>query len=313
MRALPTVVGVVVLIYFFLRLVPGDAADAIAADAGAATSAGMEALRARLGLDQSLITQFGQYVWGLLHLDLGQSVRYNAPVIDLIWQRLPDTVLLMVTAMTIAVALGIVMGMTMARFAGRLPDRLLSVLALVFYSVPGFWIGLMLIVVFSVQLGWLPSGGSGPIGRAGQGWAGVLVKPRYLLLPSVSLGLFYLSIYARLTRASMLEQAGQDYVRTALAKGLSPRKVMFRHVLRNALLPVTTMVGMHVGAMLGGAVVVETVYNWPGLGKLSFEAILSRDFNVLMAILLLSSFLVIAANVMVDLVHGWLDPRIQET
>ena len=122
MRALPTVVGVVVLIYFFLRLVPGDAADAIAADAGAATSAGMEALRARLGLDQSLITQFGQYVWGLLHLDLGQSVRYNAPVIDLIWQRLPDTVLLMVTAMTIAVALGIVMGMTMARFAGRLPD-----------------------------------------------------------------------------------------------------------------------------------------------------------------------------------------------
>jgi peptide/nickel transport system permease protein len=176
--------------------------------------------------------------------------------------------------------------------------------------VPAFWIGLMLIVVFSVRLGWLPSGGSGTIGADLDGWAAVADRARHMVLPALSLALFYLAIYARLTRAAMLEVRGQDFVRTARAKGLSPLAVQTRHVLRNALIPVTTMAGLHVGNMLGGAVVVETVFSWPGLGRLAFEAVMGRDFQVLLGILLLSSVLVIVANVAVDLLHAALDPRI---
>ncbi|MFN5572552.1 MAG: ABC transporter permease, partial [Bradyrhizobium sp.] len=180
-----------------------------------------------------------------------------------------------------------------------------------FYSIPGFWIGLMLILLFSVKLGWLPSGGSGTIGTTVSGFALVIDRARYMVLPALSLALFYIAIYSRLTRAAMLDAQTQDYVRTSAAKGLSPFAITFGHVLRNALLPVTTVAGMHLGGLLGGAVVVETVYSWPGLGRLAFEAVMSRDFSVLLGILLLSSLLVIIANVTVDLVQAWLDPRIE--
>jgi peptide/nickel transport system permease protein len=199
----------------------------------------------------------------------------------------------------------------MASFASRWPDRLLSVFAILFYSIPGFWIGLMLIVLFSVKLGWLPSGGSETIGAGKTGLAGLLDRLRYMILPATSLALFYVAIYARLARAAMLEAQTQDYVRTAAAKGLSPLAITLRHVLRNALLPVTTLAGMHLGGLLGGAVVVETVYSWPGLGRLAFEAVMSRDFSILLGVLLLSSLLVIIANMIVDLVQAWLDPRIE--
>ena len=198
----------------------------------------------------------------------------------------------------------------MASFAGRWPDRVLSVLALVFYSVPSFWIGLMLIVFFSIQLGWLPSGGSGTIGASLTGWPALVDKLRYMVLPALSLALFFVAIYARLTRAAMLEVRSQDFVRTAAAKGVAPWRITVHHVLRNALLPVTTMAGVHLANILGGAVVVETVYSWPGLGRLAFEAVMGRDFNVLLGVLVLSSLLVILANMLVDLLHAWLDPRI---
>jgi len=199
----------------------------------------------------------------------------------------------------------------MASFAGRWPDRILSVAALLFYSVPGFWVGLMLIVLFSVKLGWLPSGGAATIGSGLTGWAALADRARYIVLPATSLALFYVAIYARLTRGAMLEVASQDFIRTARAKGLSPIRVAIRHILRNALLPVTTVAGVHLGGLLGGAVVVETVYSWPGLGRLAYEAVLGRDFNVLLGILLLSSLLVVAVNAALDLLHGWLDPRIE--
>jgi peptide/nickel transport system permease protein len=310
-HAVPTVVGILVLNFLLLQLTPGDAADVIAGESGSATVETMAALRTRFGLDLSVWHQLLAYLNNLAHFSLGFSPRFNMPVMSLIAQRLPGTLSLMGMALAIALALGIAIGALMATCAGRLPDRLLSVLALLFYSVPGFWIGLMLIVVFSVQLGWLPSGGSGTIGTELTGWAAFTDQLRYLVLPATSLALFYVAIYARLTRAAMLEVQSQDYVRTAAAKGIAPWRVTMRHVLRNALLPVTTMAGMHLGGLLGGAVVVETVYSWPGLGRLAFEAVLSRDFSVLLGVLFLSSLLVIVANILVDLLHAWLDPRIE--
>lgn len=310
LQAIPTVIGIVIINFFLLKAAPGDAADAMAAEAGSATVETMATLRHRFGLDNPVLVQLLSYLNNLAHLSLGYSPRYNMSVLDLIGQRLPGTLLLMVLALAIAVVLGLVVGSVMAVFAGRLPDRVLSILSLLFYSTPGFWVGLMLIVVFSVNLGWLPSGGSETIGSSATGLAALLDKARYMVLPATSLALFYVSVYARLTRAAMLEVKNQDFVRTARAKGLSPAAVTIRHVLRNALIPITTLAGMHIGAMLGGAVVVETVYSWPGLGRLAFEAVMARDFSVLLGILLLSSLLVIAANVLVDIVHTWLDPRI---
>lgn len=311
LQAIPTVIGIVILNFFLLQLAPGDAADVMAGEAGAATEETMAMLRQRFGLDLPVLQQLYAYLSNLAQGSLGFSPRYNLPVATLIGQRLPGTLLLMGFALTIALALGVLLGTIMALNAGRWPDRILSVASLIFYSVPGFWIGLMLIVLFSVTLGWLPSGGSETIGAGLTGWPAVLDRLRHMVLPATSLALFYVAIYARLARASMIEAASQDFVRTAAAKGLAPVTIALRHTLRNALLPVTTMAGMHFGGILGGAVVVETVYSWPGLGRLAFEAVMRRDFNVLLGVLLLSSLLVIFVNMVVDLVQAWLDPRIE--
>jgi peptide/nickel transport system permease protein len=309
-QAVPTMLGIVILNFFLLKLAPGDAADVMAAESGSATVETMAALRERFGLDNPILVQLGNYLNNLAHFSLGFSPRYGMPVADLIGQRLPGTLLLMLTALAIAIAVGLLLGSLMAAFSGRLPDRIISVVSLLFYSIPGFWIGLMLILLFSVKLGWLPSGGDSTIGSRLTGLPALLDRVRYMILPATSLALFYLAIYARLTRASMLEVKSQDFVRTARAKGVSPFVLTTRHVLRNALIPITTMAGMHFGGMLGGAVVVETVYSWPGLGRLAFEAVMARDFSVLLGILLLSSFLVIVANAAVDLLQAWIDPRI---
>ncbi|GJD48342.1 Dipeptide transport system permease protein DppB [Methylobacterium crusticola] len=309
-EAAPTALAILVVNFFLLRLAPGDAADVLAGESGAATEETLAAMRGRFGLDLPVLDQFLAYLSNLAHLSLGFSPRYNMPVAELIGQRLPGTLLLMGLSLGLALALGLLLGALMARAPGGVLDRVLSVAVLLFYSVPGFWIGLMLIVLFSVKLGWLPSGGARTIGQNLGGVAGVLDRLRYMVLPGLSLALFYVAIYARLVRAAMLEVRSQDFVRTALAKGLSPAAVTIRHVLRNALLPVTTVAGMHVGGILGGAVVVETVYSWPGLGRLAFEAVMARDFSVLLGVLLLSSLLVLVANVAVDLLQAVLDPRI---
>jgi peptide/nickel transport system permease protein len=311
LQAIPTVVGIVVINFLLLQLAPGDAADVLAGESGSATMETVAALRARFGLDQPVLVQLIAYLDNLAHFSLGFSPRFNLPVADIIAQRLPGTLILMLSALVIAVALGISLGILMAVFSGRWPDRVISVVAILFYSIPGFWIGLMLIVLFSVKLGWLPSGGSETIGANLTGIGAVVDRLRYMILPATSLALFYVAIYARLARAAMLEVKTQDYVRTAAAKGLSPFSITVRHVLRNALLPVTTVAGMHLGGLLGGAVVVETVYSWPGLGRLAFEAVMSRDFSILLGVLLLSSFVVIIANMMVDVLQAWLDPRIE--
>lgn len=310
-QAVPTVIGIVILNFLLLQLAPGDAADVMAGDAGAATEETMAMLRKQFGLDLSLLDQLLAYLGNLAQGSLGFSPRYNMPVAELIAQRLPGTLLLMGLSLSLALLFGIALGTVMALNAGRWPDRVISVGSLIFYSVPGFWIGLMLIVLFSVKLGWLPSGGAETIGAGHLGLESLLDRARHMILPAASLALFYVAIYARLTRATMLEVASQDFIRTATAKGLTPFHVATRHILRNALLPVTTLAGMHFGGILGGAVVVETVYSWPGLGRLAFEAVMRRDFNVLLGVLLLCSLLVIIVNMVVDMLQAWLDPRIE--
>ena len=305
------VIGVVILNFLLLQLVPGDAADVIAAESGSATAESMQQLRQHFGLDVPMWHQLGNYLNQLLHFSLGQSPRYNLPVTTLIGDRIGNTLLLMVTSLLLALALGIALGTVMATQVGRWPDRVLSVLALLLYSTPSFWLGLMAIVLFSVHLGWLPAGGNTTIGGQATGLAALLDTARHLVLPALAMGGFYIAIFSRLTRAAILEVSRLDFIRTATAKGLTPNAVTIKHVLRNALIPVTTVAGMHFGTLLGGALVVETVFNWPGLGRLAFDSVMARDFNVLLGILLLSSMLVILANMLVDLLQAWLDPRIQ--
>jgi peptide/nickel transport system permease protein len=306
----PTVLGIIVLDFLLLQLMPGDAADVIASESGVATAETMAALRERFGLDQPVVSQLLNFLGHLAHFDLGFSPRYNMPVLDMIMTRLPNTLLLMVTALSFALVLGILLGSVMAAWAGRWPDRVLSVVVLLFYSMPGFWVGLMAVVLFSVKLGWLPSDGSMTVGSDLGGWALVSDRAAHLVLPALALASFFVAVYARLTRAAMLDVQRQDFMRTAEAKGLHPFMIQLHHALRNALIPVTTVAGMHLGNLLGGAVVVETLFGWPGMGRLALEAVLARDFSVLLGVLLLSSLLVIVANMLIDLLHAWLDPRI---
>ena len=310
-HAVPTILGIIVLDFLLLQLMPGDAADVMASESGTATAESMAAIRARFGLDQSLLTQLMNFLGHLVHFDLGFSPRYNMPVMDMIMARLPGTVILMLTALLLALVAGVLIGSVQAAWAGKWPDRVLSVLVLLLYSTPGFWIGLMAIVLFSVTLGWLPSNGSMTVGVELTGFAFLLDRLKYMLLPALALASFFIAVYARLTRAAMLDVQRQDFMRTAAAKGLHPVVVQIRHALRNALIPVTTVAGMHLGNLLGGAVVVETVYGWPGMGRLALESVLARDFSVLLGVLLLSSLLVIVANMTIDLLHAWLDPRIE--
>jgi peptide/nickel transport system permease protein len=309
-QAIPTIIAVVVLNFALLQLVPGDAADVLAGESGSATAETMAMMRHHFGLDLTLWQQLLAYLKHLAHFSLGFSPRFNTPVMALIMGRLPNTLLLMVSALVFAIVAGIVIGMAMASWAGKWPDRLLSFLALLLYSMPGFWLALMAIVLFSVKLGWLPSGGDMTLGVNLTGWDWLVDRVSHAVLPALALASFFVAIYARLTRVAMLEVQRQDYVRTAQAKGLHPFLVTVRHVLRNALLPITTVAGMHLGNLLGGAAVIETVFSWPGLGRLALEAVQGRDYNVLLGVLLLSSILVIVANVLVDLLHAWLDPRI---
>lgn len=303
--------GVTIINFFLLQLAPGDAAQVLAGEAGAATPEYMAALRAQFGLDQPLLVQFWKYILNLAHFNLGYSFRHGMPVAQLIGERVPATLLLMGASILFAVVAGATLGAIAAYRAGRIADVVISTLALVFFATPLFWIGLMLVVVFSVWLDWLPVGGMFTIEAGYTGWKYILDIARHLVLPAVTLGLFYMAVYTRLMRATMVEVRRQDFVRTAVAKGARPPRVLFAHVLRNALLPLVTMLGVQVSSIIGGAVLVETVFSWPGLGRLAFEALFQRDFNLLLGILLCSSIVVIVVNWVVDFVYTRLDPRIR--
>jgi peptide/nickel transport system permease protein len=310
LQIVPVVLAIAAMNFLLIKMAPGDAADILAGQMGHATLEFTQQLRREFGLDLPLIEQFLVYMGRLLTLDLGVSFIQGVPVLDLILDRLPATLLLMVAAIVLAVGLGVAFGVAAARRQGSWADSLISVSALVIYATPAFWLGLMLIVLFSIKLDLLPSGGMMQIGAGKTGLAYGLDVARHLILPAATLGLFYVAIYTRLMRASMLEVYGLDFITTARAKGLSEGAIAWTHALRNALLPVVTLAGVQLGHLLGGSVLVETVFGWPGLGRLVFDALLQRDLNLLLGILFVSSVVVVIANLIVDLVYGLLDPRI---
>lgn len=309
LQLIPVILAIASLNFLLLQLAPGDAADILAGQSGHATLEYMEKLRRELGLDQPLWKQYCLYMLRLLSLDLGQSLIQGVPVLDLILERLPATLILMLAALGIAVMMGVLLGVTAARHKGTWIDNFASTVALIAYATPQFWLGLMLIVLFSINLGILPSGGMRRIGAEQTEWGTILDVGRHLILPAVTLGLFYMAVYTRLMRASMLEVLTLDYITTARAKGLNEGQIAWRHAFRNALLPVVTLIGIQIGHLLGGSILVETVFGWPGLGRLVLEALLQRDMNLLLGILFISSVAVVLANLSVDIIYGFLDPR----
>ena len=311
LKSVPILLAIAVCNFVLLKLAPGDAADVLAGEAGSATPEYLAALKSQFGLDQPDWVQLLHYVWRLLRLDLGFSFRNNESVLSMILSRMPATLLLMVGALGLAFIAGAALGVLASRRVNTWVDNLISVVVLLFYATPIFLIGLGLIVVFAVKLGVLPTGGLTSVGAGYTGLRAAGDVAVHLLMPLVTLALFFLALYARLMRASMLEVFNQDYVTTARAKGLPERLITMKHVVRNAMLPMVTMLGLQVGTLLGGSVLVETVFAWPGIGRLAFEAVMSRDLNLLLGILLVCSVIVIAANIMVDLAYAWLDPRIE--
>lgn len=303
--------AIAVLNFFLIRAAPGDPAQVLAGEAGAADEQLLIQLRERFGLDQPLLTQLWVYLKGYLTFDLGFSYRQQQSVLSLILDRLPATLLLTGAAFVVSLGLGTLMGALAARRAGRWQDSVITTLALVFYATPLFWVALMSQIVFSLKLGLVPNVGYETIGANYGGLARALDIASHLVLPALTLGLFFTALYARMMRASMLEVAGADFVKTARAKGLSPGVISRRHVARNAILPVVTLAGLQAGQLVGGAVLTETVFAWPGIGRLMFDALVQRDYSVLLGVFFMSSAMVVGFNILTDLVYRLADPRIE--
>jgi peptide/nickel transport system permease protein len=303
--------AIVVLNFFLIRLAPGDPATVMAGEAGASDQMFVKQLREKFGLDKPLPEQLLIYVKGVVTFDLGFSFRQQAPVSKLIAERLPATLLLTLTAFAISLLFGILFGTIAARFAGTWLDTLVTVFALIFYATPLFWVALMAILLFSVTMDWLPSFGYETVGANYTGLAHVLDVAAHLIMPAATIGLFFMATYTRMTRASMLEVKRLDFVKTARAKGLSDAVIQRRHILRNALLPVVTLAGVQAGTLIGGAVLTETVFAWPGIGRLMYEALLQRDYNLLLGVFVVCSAMVLIFNLITDLVYRLVDPRIE--
>jgi peptide/nickel transport system permease protein len=313
-KALVVVLGVVIINFFLIRLAPGDPAAVLAGQAGAGDAAYVDQLRVAFGLDKPILTQLMLYLKGVVQLDLGFSYRNHVPVLDLIVERLPATFLLMSCAFVFSIVLGVFLGVVAAKARYRNKRRWIdsSVMtgALLLYATPLFWLSLMGILLFSVVLGWLPAFGMETVGSGLTGLARAADIAQHLVLPTITLGCFFMAVYVRLTRASMLEVIGMDFVKTARAKGVSPSRVIRTHVLRNALLPVITFAGIQLGQMAGGAVLTETVFAWPGIGRLMFDALLQRDYQLLLGNFLVTSIMVVVFNLLTDVLYRLIDPRI---
>ena len=311
LRAATVLLGILLFNFLLLHAAGGDAAEVLAGEAGAADAAYVAALRHRFGLDQPLPVQFGIQAWRLATGDFGVSFRTGTPVLDLILQRLPATLLLSGAALAGAAVAGVLLGVLAARRRDTWVDGLVSALATLLYATPLFWAGLMAIVLFAVRLGWLPSGGYEDIGAHRTGLARALDIGRHLILPAATLSLFAAALFTRIMRASLIEELGAPYVRTARAAGIGERRVVWRAAVPNAALPLVTVVGLQVASLLGGTVLVETVFAWPGLGRLAFEAVAARDVNLLLGLLLISSAMVLLTNAAVDGAYAALDPRLR--
>lgn len=295
LSAVPVVLGVALLVFLLLHLVPGDPVELMLGDS--ARPADREALRHALGLDRPLPVQLLSWFSGLARLDLGESLFSHRPVTEILGERLPATLELAAVALGFALTIALPLGVMAARYRDRPADTAAMSFSLLGVSMPNFWLGPLLILLFSLWLGWTPvSGRSGPAS---------------LILPAITLGTALAAVLARMVRSSLLEVQGEDFIRTGRAKGLSEGAVLWRHALRNAWLPILTLIGLQLGNLLGGAVITETVFDWPGLGSLLVEAIQKRDYPVVQGCILLVSLSYVLVNTLTDLVYAWVDPRIR--
>ena len=303
LATIPVMVVVALFVFALLHLSPGDPAAIIAGDY--ASPADVERIRHQLGLDAPLHKQLGIWLWNVIRGDLGTSIFSGLPVTQLIGQRLEPTLALTVTTMFIAIVLAVPMGVVASSAAGTWIDRLVMVFAVLGFSLPVFWLGFLLIFGFSIQLELLPVQGYVSFKE------GLLPCLKHLILPSLTLGIVYMALIARMTRASMLEVLREDYIRTAYAKGLRPYAVLLWHALKNAALPIVTIIGVGVALLIGGVVVTESVFAIPGLGRLTVDAILHRDYPLIQGIILVFSAVYVLINLLVDVIYTFLDPRIR--
>jgi peptide/nickel transport system permease protein len=308
-QAVPLLLGLLVLNFVLIHSAPGDPIYVLAGQSGDATY--FAEMRSKFGLDRPLHEQLWHYVANAARGEFGYSFAYRQPVFQVVLSRIPATLLLMLSGLTVATLLGVWLGVVAARRANTTMDHLISVGTLVGYSMPAFWLGQILIIVFAAGLDLFPVQGMVTARGGYSGLRYVLDVLWHLVLPAATLGLLQLTLVARLTRAGLLEVLAEDFVRTARAKGLTSGAVLYRHALRNSLLPVVTVVGGHVGTLLAGAALTEIIFAWPGLGRLLYDATLTRDYSLLMATFLAVSASVVVANLLTDLTYTALDPRVR--
>jgi peptide/nickel transport system permease protein len=300
---IPVMAIVALFVFSLLYIAPGDPAAVIAGDQ--ASPADVERIRQSLGLDRPFLIQFGSWIWRILHFDLGTSIFTNLPVSSMIAQRIEPTLSLMVLTLVLTIVVAVPLGVIAAWKAGSLIDRVIMAFAVSAFSLPVFVVGYVLAYVFALELEWFPVQGYTPFAEGFWPWL------QNLILPTIALGSVYIALIARITRASMLEVLQQDYIRTGRAKGLGQPSILFVHALKNAAVPIVTVIGLGVALLIGGAVVTESVFAIPGLGRLTVDAILRRDYPVIQGIVLMFSFLYTLVNLMVDLTYTVLDPRIR--
>jgi len=305
------VFAVIVFNFFLIKLAPGDPAETLAGEAGSTTLKILAEIRETYGLDKSLLEQFAIYVKRMASGDMGKSFYYNQSVTHLILQRAPETLLLVITALILAVFVGTLLGAIASQKPYGIFSHSITVTALAAYSAPVFWTGIMLIILFAYLIPIFPSFGIRTVGMKGGVVAKSLDLLHHLALPAFTLAIIYVAQYSRLARASMLDVLKSDFIRMARAKGLNERAVIYKHALKNAVLPVITVAGLQFSQVLAGAIIVETVFNWPGMGQLAFDSILRRDHPLLLGILFFSALIVIIANIITDLSYSLLDPRIK--
>ncbi|KQO83635.1 ABC transporter permease [Rhizobium sp. Leaf262] len=310
LSAIPVLAIVLLLTFLLLEYASGDAVDAYLVSIGGGDAALRETLRSQYGLDQSMLARLWLYLSSVARLDLGWSVTFDRPVLSLILERLPNTLLLMGSATALSFALGSTLGIIAGAKPGSLRDRGLSTLSLALYAMPGFWLGLVLVIAFSVKLRWFPTSGIETIASGKHGLERAFDIARHLILPVASLGFIYLALFLRVMRSAMADIWRLDFVAFARSKGLSQQRIVLRHVARNAALSLVTVLGLQSAAMLGGSVIVESVFAVPGFGRLAQEAVSGRDTPLLMGIILTSAVFVILVNLVVDLLYGALDPRV---
>jgi len=303
LATIPVMAVVALFVFSLLYIAPGDPAAVIAGDQ--ATPADVERIRQNLGLDRPYLVRFGEWVWRILQGDLGVSIFTNLPVSTMIAQRVQPTLSLMVLTLCLAVAVAVPMGVLAAWKQGTLLDRAVMGFAVLGFSVPVFVVGYLLAYIFALELDWLPVQGYTPIDRGVWPWL------ENLILPAVALGGVYIALIARITRATMLEVLQQDYIRTARAKGAGQGSILFLHALKNAAVPIVTVIGIGVALLIGGAVVTESVFAIPGLGRLTVDAILRRDYPVIQGVILLFSFVYVLVNLAIDILYTLIDPRIR--